>query len=84
MKKLFKLLLTIALICAIVYFAPKLVHKCDGCEQWFIGPGYEASVLVDAVTDDDQTICRDCAEKHHIVEVALGTSVDDFRKNLFD
>ena len=47
MKKLFKLLLTIVVICGVVYFAPKLIHKCDGCEKWFVGTGYEANVIAD-------------------------------------
>ena len=83
MKKLFKLLLTIVFICAIVYFAPKLVHKCDGCEEWFAGIGYEANVIADVISDDDQTICKDCAEKQHAIETTLGKSLDDYRKKLF-
>ena len=63
MKKLFKLLLTIIFICAIVYFAPKLIHKCDDCEEWFVGTGYEANVIADVITDDDQTICKQRREK---------------------
>ena len=63
MKKLFKLLLTIVFIGAIVYFAPKLVHKCDSCEEWFVGTGYEANVIADVIadviSDDDQVIPLD-------------------------
>lgn len=83
MKKLIKLLLTVVLICAIVYFAPKLVHKCDDCEEWFAGTGYEANVLADAVTGDDQTICKNCAEKQHTIGTTLGKSLDDYKKPLF-
>ena len=84
MKKLFKLLLTVAFICAIVYFAPKLVHKCDGCDKWFVGTGYEANVIADVISDDNQTICKTCAEKQHAIETALGKSLDDYKKNLFE
>ena len=84
MKKLIKFLLTIVLICAVVYFAPKLVHKCDGCEKMFVGPGYEAFALADVITDDDQTICKECAEKQHAIEIALGKPLADFQKSLFE
>ncbi len=84
MKKLLKFLLTVVVICAIVYFAPKLVHKCDGCEEWFVGVGYEANVIADVISDDDQTICKECAETQHAIEITLGKSVSDYRKNIFD
>lgn len=84
MKKLFKLLLTIAFICAIIYSAPKLVHKCDSCEEWFIGTGYEANVIADVISDDDQTICKSCAEKQHAVETTLGKSLDYYRKKIIE
>lgn len=84
MKKIFKLLLTIVFICAIVYFAPKLVHQCDDCEEWFIGTGYEANVIADVISDDDQTICKTCAEKQHVIETTMGKSLNKFKKGLFD
>ena len=84
MKRLFKLLFNIAIICAVVYFAPKLVHKCDDCEEWFVGTGYEANVIADVISDDDQTICKPCAEKQHAIETTLGKSLDDYRKKLFE
>lgn len=84
MKKLFKLLMTIVFICAVVYFAPKLVHKCDGCEKWFVGTGYEANIIADVVSDDDQTICKSCAEKQHVIETTMGKSLNEFKKGLFD
>jgi len=80
MKKLFKLLITIILICAVIYFAPKLVHKCDSCDKWFVGTGYEANVLSDVISDDDQTICKECAEKQHAIETTFGKSLDDYKK----
>lgn len=84
MRKIFKLLLTIVFICAIVYFAPRLVHKCDDCEEWFVGTGYEANVIADVVSDDDQTICKACAEKQHVIETTMGKSLNEFKKRLFD
>ena len=84
MKKLFKILVAIIVICAAVYFGPKLVHKCDGCEKWFVGTGYEANIIVGALSEEEDTICKECAEKQHIVETTLGKSLDDYKKGLFD
>ena len=84
MKKIFRFILIVALICAAVYFAPKLVHKCDGCDEWFFGTGYEANILADVVSDDDQTICKLCAEKQHAIETTFGKSLDDYKKKLFE
>ena len=84
MRKLFKLLLTIVVICASVYFIPKLVHKCDDCEKWFAGTGYEANVIADVLSDDYQTICKSCAEKQHIIETVLSKSLNDYKKKLFE
>ncbi len=84
MKKLFSIILIIALVCVSIYFAPKLIHKCDDCEKWFIGSGYEASIISDVVSDDDQTICKSCAEKQHAIELALGQSLENFQKALFE
>lgn len=79
-----KLLLTILIIGAIVYFAPKLVHKCDSCEEWFVGTGYDANVISDVISDDDQTICKPCAEIQHKIETTFGKSLNDYRKKLFE
>ena len=84
MKKILKLLLSIVVICAIVYFAPKLVHKCDGCESWVVGPGYKANVIANVISDDNQTLCRECAEENHKIEIALGKSVDNYKNDIFD
>lgn len=84
MKKLFKFLVLVVIVCAAVYFGPRLIHKCDSCEDWIIGTGYKANVIVDVVSDDDLTICKECAETQHLIETTLGKSLDDYRKPLFD
>ena len=84
MKKISKPLLAIIFICAIIYFLPKLVHKCDSCEEWFVGTGYEANIIVDAILDEDQTICKECAEKQHIMGTTFSKSLDDYKKKLFE
>ena len=84
MKKICGLLLIIIFICVMIYFVPKLVHKCDSCEKWFVGTGYEANIIIDAVSDDDQTICKECAEKQHIFGTTFGKSLNDYKKKLFE
>lgn len=84
MKKFIKFLFTIVIIGAAIFFAPKLVHKCDSCENWFVGTGYEANVIADMVSDDDQTICKDCAQQQHAIGTTLGKSLEEYRKKLFE
>ena len=48
-----------------------------------MGTGYEANIIADVVSDDDQTICKDCAEKQHAIETTLGKSLDEYKKKLF-
>ena len=82
MKKLFSLILTIAIIVAAVYVAPKLVHTCDACESFFIGPGYEPNVLTDLLAQQE-TICKECAEDQHAAALALGGDLKEYQKPLF-
>ncbi len=84
MKKLFKLLLVIVFVCAIIYLAPRLIQKCDSCEKWFMGTGYEPNAITAVISDEDQTICRECAETQHAIETTFGKSLDEYRKKLFD
>lgn len=83
MKKLFSLVLIVAVIAAGVVFVPKLVHKCDSCEETFFGAGYEPSAVVDLLSGEEGIICKECAEKQHVLEIGLGKSVEDFKKDLF-
>lgn len=84
MKKLFKTLFTLVVLLAIIYFAPKLVHKCDDCNKWFVGPGYKANIIANVISDDNQTICKDCAEIQHKIEITLGKSISEYRKEVFN
>lgn len=83
MKKLMSLAVAAVVIVVGIVLAPKLVHKCDACEKMFVGAGYEPFALVSMVSEEDQTICKDCAEEQHALEIGLGKSVDDFKKDLF-
>lgn len=83
MKKLISLILIVVIIAAGIVFVPKLVHKCDSCDETFFGAGYEPAAVVDLLSDKESVICKECAEKQHIIEIGLGKSVEDFKKDLF-
>lgn len=84
MKRIIFLLLAVAIVVAGVIFFPKLVHTCDDCGKFFVGTGYEPNVIVDFVSSEEQTICKECAESQHALSILAGKSVEDFRKKLFD
>ena len=83
MKKIIALILAVAIIVAGIIFVPKLVHTCDDCEKLFIGAGYEPNVIEDLLSDKQEIICKKCAEEHHAISIALGKSVEDFKRDLF-
>ena len=83
MKKLISLVLIVAVIAAGVIFVPKLVHTCDDCEKVFFGPGYEPNALAGMIKKEETVICKDCAETHHAVSLALGKELKEFQKALF-
>ena len=35
------------------------------------------------MTDDEQIICEECAEKQHAISLALGKTLDEYKKDLF-
>lgn len=83
MKKIISTVLTLAIVVGLLaFFGPKLLHTCDDCEEFFVGTGYEPNALLDLI-DESDTICRDCAEKHHAVEIALGKELEEYQKPLF-
>lgn len=84
MKKIISLILALAIIAAGVYFVPKLAHKCDDCGKFFVGTGYVPNVVSEFLSEDEQIICKSCAEEQHAVSIALGKSLDDFKRGLFD
>lgn len=83
MKKLISFVLVIAIIAAGIVLAPKIAHTCGDCEKFFIGAGYEPNVVEDLLSDTEQIICKECAEKQHALAIALGKSVDEFKRDLF-
>ena len=89
MKKLIrKLILAAIVVAALVFFAPKLTHTCDNCDDFFVGTGYTANKVSDIITSitgqEDKILCKDCASKEHALAIATGKSLKDFRIPLFE
>lgn len=84
MKKFVSLIVIIAVVLLGIVFVPKLLHTCDDCDRIFVGTGYVPNIVTDALSEKEQIICRECAEKQHAVAIALGKSVDDYKRDLFD
>ena len=84
MKKFIAFILIIALIAAGVYFVPKLIHKCDDCGEFFIGAGHEPNVIKEILNEEEQIICKSCAEDQHALSILAGSDVDEFKRSIFD
>ena len=84
MKKIIALVIVAAVVVAGVIFVPKVAHKCDDCSKFFVGAGYEPNIVEDLLSSEQQIICKKCAEEQHAVSIALGKSVDDFKRDLFE
>ena len=84
MKKIISLVVVVAIIIAGIVFVPKIAHTCDDCEKFFLGAGYEPNIVEDLLSSEDQIICKKCAEKQHALSIAMGKSVEDFKRNLFE
>lgn len=83
-KKIIAILAVVVVLVGGIVFVPRLVHTCDDCGDFFVGTGYNANVASDFFADDEQIICRKCAEKQHAISITLGKSVNDFKRELFD
>jgi len=84
MKKIISLVVVVAIIIAGIVFVPKIAHTCDDCEKFFLGAGYEPNIVEDLLSSEDQIICKKCAEKQHALSIAMGKSVEDFKRDLFE
>ena len=77
----------VLVIAAGVVFVPRLVHRCDNCDRVFVGTGYRANIISNAITSitgkDAKRLCRPCAEKEHAIAIATGASLEDFKLPLF-
>lgn len=84
MKKIISLLVVVAIVAAGIIFIPKIAHTCDDCEKFFIGAGYEPNIVTDLISDEEQIICKKCAEDQHAISIAMGKTVDEFKRDLFE
>lgn len=77
----------LALVLLAAVFVPRLTHTCDNCETFFLGTGYSANMVSDAITtitgQEDKILCKDCAMQEHAIAIGLGQSLDDFKLPLF-
>ena len=80
MKTFVKIIIGILVVCMLVLYVPQFFHSCTGCESFFLGLGYEENIIVDAMSEDDGVLCRDCAEYHHALSIGFGKSIDDYSK----
>ena len=82
------ILVVLILAGAGIVFGPRLVHRCSNCDKVFVGTGYYANIISDAVTtltgEDEKILCKDCAEDEHAVSIFAGKSVEDFKRPLFE
>lgn len=82
MKKLLKILAVIVVVALVGIYATQFIHKCDDCGKIFLGTGYDPNILSELINEEELTICRECAETHHGFSIALGKSLDDYKKNI--
>lgn len=84
MKKIVVWAIVAVLAVSSVVFIPQILHTCDDCEQVFFGVGYEPNVVENILSNKEQIICKGCAEKQHAVAIALGKSIEEYKRELFD
>lgn len=92
MKKLTRfiaILVVLAIVVAAAFiFVPRLTHTCDNCAKFFVGTGYRANIVSNAITSlsggEDKILCKDCAAKEHALAIAAGKSLKDFQLPLFE
>lgn len=87
--KIIAIVLVIAILAGtIAVFAPRLLHHCDNCDQFFVGTGYYANIVTNTLTQwqgaEEKVICADCAAKEHALAILAGKSIQDFKRPLFE
>ncbi len=87
--RIIAVVLVVALLAGIgLLFGPRLLHTCSNCDSFFVGTGYRANIVSNALTsltgNEDKILCRACAEKNHAVAILAGKSLEDFRIPLFE
>ncbi|MBQ3055420.1 MAG: hypothetical protein IJC88_04875 [Oscillospiraceae bacterium] len=71
----------VLLIALLVPYVPYYFHGCDSCDKFFVGPGYEANVVVDLFSKGEQLVCRECAESQHVVGTTFGKDIAEYRRS---
>lgn len=78
----------IAVASLLIVFAPRLAHHCDNCDTFFIGTGYYANDLSNAVSSitghDNKLLCEECAMQEHAIAIGFGKSLDEYKRPLFE
>ena len=80
MKKFLRILFIIVVVLVLVTYIPQFCHMCTDCGKFFIGAGYEPNVIAELFSSEEGTLCKNCAEKQHMIGVGLGKSLDDYKK----
>lgn len=83
MKKIIAIVVAAVIVLAGVIFIPRLAHTCDDCGEFFVGTGYKPNIVSDLLNDEEQVICKDCAETQHAISIALGQNLDEYKWDLF-
>lgn len=76
------ILLVIVLLAIVVFLAARLVNSCSDCEKRFFGLGYEGNLVDQAVDEEEQILCEECARKHHALSLLAGKELDEFKRVL--
>lgn len=84
MKKIISLAVIVVVVIVGIVFVPKITHTCDDCGKFFVGAGYEPNIIEDFISDDEQIICEDCAKEQHALSIAMGMSIEEFKRELFE
>ena len=87
-KIITSVVVALIVVAALIVFVPRLAHTCDNCGSFFVGTGYRANVVSNAITSitgqEDKILCKDCASKEHALAIATGKSLKDFKRPLFE
>lgn len=81
MKKVLPIVLVAVIVILGFVFVPKLTHTCSDCGEFFVGTGYEPNALEDMMSDEELIICEDCAMEQHALSLAMGKSLDEFKRD---
>lgn len=83
MKTLAKVLVVVIVVALLILYVPYYFNDCDHCGAFFVGAGYEPNLLSELIHENEQIICQNCAEEQHAISIALGKSLDEYKKPAF-